>query len=80
MTDFDPEFDKLHDQPVTIGGDKSAAAWHPHRVPAVDLDALAEKAWQREDIYSLDPGITASLKVLYLRAFETGYAEAREAK
>jgi hypothetical protein len=31
MTDFDPEFDKLPDQPVTIGGDKSAAAWHgPH--------------------------------------------------
>lgn len=28
MTDFDPEFDKIPDQPVTIGGDKSAAAWH----------------------------------------------------
>lgn len=37
MTDFDPEFDKLPDQPPTIiGGDKSAAAWHgatPNKEP-----------------------------------------------
>lgn len=40
MSNFDPEFDKLPDQPVTIvGGGKSAAAWHPNSgtdMPRVD--------------------------------------------
>jgi hypothetical protein len=43
MSDFDPEFDKLPDQPATIGGDKSAAAWHPNIGPEAPHADLIER-------------------------------------
>lgn len=62
MTDFDPEFDKLPDQPPTIiGGDKSAAAWQPKagpEVPHADLIARLRK----EADYQL--GFTAGVAML----------------
>jgi hypothetical protein len=54
MTDFDPEFDKISDQPVTIGGDKSAAAWHPNSAPEVPYADLRERIANalQDDVYA----------------------------
>ncbi len=37
----------------------------------------ANKAWRRSDIYSLDPGITAALKTLFLNTYEQAYIDGR---
>lgn len=48
MNDFDPEFDKLTDLPPTIiGGDKSAAAWHPNSGP--EGSDIADRFWAKVD-------------------------------
>lgn len=47
--DFDLAHDKLPDQPVTIGGDKSAATWHPNSGPEVPHADLIARARLRAD-------------------------------
>lgn len=77
--DFDLAHDKLPDQPATIGGDKSAAAWHPGNVPEVPHEPvyysyeqrqLAEARAERDALAARDAEFVR-LAGVYLRASDS---------